>query len=414
MTADRGSVRHPDWARRANIYQVNLRQYTPEGSFAAFERHLPRLQHLGVDILWLMPIHPIGLQHRKGSIGSPYAVRDHLAVNPDHGSLADFKRLVRQAHGRGLRVILDWVANHTAWDHPWVQDHPDRYLKDAQGRIHACVYDNGGELEHWTDVVGLDYGQPAVWDAMAAALRYWVEETGIDGYRCDVAGLVPTPFWERVRAELDAIKPVFMLAEAADPALHERAFDMSYDWALHDVLRRIARGDGGPADLVQVLQASAQAFPRDAYRMNFTSNHDKNAWEGHDLELFGPGWRAFAVLTATLPGMPLIYGGQEAGLDRRLSFFERDPIDWQQASWTDFYAGLLRLKHEHAPLANGAAGAPVEVLACDNPSVFAFRRAWGEDAVSVAVNLSALAQDVAVDGMDRVRLLAPWGYHIDA
>jgi glycosidase len=412
MTSATSSVRHPDWAQRANIYEVNVRQFTPEGSFAAFERHLPRLRDLGVDILWLMPVQPIGVKNRKGTLGSYYSVSDYRAVNPEYGSLADFKRLVRAAQGMGMRVIIDWVANHTAWDHRWVGEHPDWYLKDTRGEIHSYVYDNGRELEYWTDAVGLDYRNPAVWDGMVSALKYWVEETGINGYRCDVAGLVPTPFWERVRAELDAIEPVFMLAEWSDPTLHERAFDMTYDWALHDVMKQIARGQGEPADLVAYLKKAAQAFPPDAYRMTFTSNHDKNAWEGHDLEVFGAGFRAFAVLAATLPGMPLVYGGQEAVLDKRLAFFEKDTIAWKDCALADFYAGLLRLKHDHAALANGAAGAPAEVLACDNPGVFAFRRTLGADAVSVVVNLSAQAQDVAIQGMDSVRQLAPWGYHI--
>ncbi len=414
MTSAESGVRHPEWAQRANIYEVNLRQFTPEGSFGAFERHLPRLRDMGVDILWLMPVQPIGTKNRKGTLGSYYSVSDYQSVNPEFGSLADFQRLVRTAQGMGMRVIIDWVANHTAWDHRWVDEHPDWYLKDANGEIHSYVYDNGKELEHWTDVVGLDYANPAVWDGMAAALRYWVEQTGIDGYRCDVAGLVPTPFWERVRAELDAIKPVFMLAEWSDPVLHERAFDMSYDWALHDVMKQIARGERGAGDLAAHLQRAAQGFPPDAYRMTFTANHDKNAWEGHDVEVFGDGFRAFAVLAATLPGMPLVYGGQEAVLDKRLAFFEKDPIDWKDCALAGFYAGLLRLKHDHPALANGATGAPAEVLACDNPAVFAFRRALGPDAVRVAVNLSARPQDVAIAGMDPVRRLAPWEYHIDA
>jgi glycosidase len=407
-------VQHPRWAQRANIYEVNLRQFTPEGTFAAFERHLPRLCEMGVDILWLMPVQPVGVDNRKGSLGSAYSIRDYHAVNPDHGSLDDFKRLVRAAQGLGMHVILDWVANHTAWDHHWVRDHPDWYLKDAQGEIHSYVYDNGHELEHWTDVVGLDWRNPALWDGMTDAMKFWVTETGIDGYRCDVAGLVPTPFWERLRAELDAIKPVFMLAEWSDARLHERAFDMTYDWALQDVMKKIARGEGGPADLVAYLDQAAQTFPRDAYRMTFTSNHDKNTWEGHDVEVFGASFQACAVLAATLPGMPLVYGGQEAVLDKRLAFFDQDTIDWKGSALAGLYAGLLRLKHEHPALANGAAGAPAEMLACDNPAVFAFRRALAADVVRVAVNLSAQPQDVQIQGMDSVRHLAPWGYCIDS
>ena len=414
MNQPASGVRHPEWARQANIYEVNLRQYTPEGTLAAFERHLPRLRRMGVDILWLMPVQPIGQKNRKGTLGSYYSVSDYLAVNPEFGTMADFRRLVAAAQGMGMRVIIDWVANHTAWDHRWVSKHPEWYLKDAQGEIHSYVYDNGHELEYWTDVVGLDYTNPAVWDGMADAMCHWVEHTGIDGFRCDVAGLVPTPFWERVRAQLDSIKPVFMLAEWSDPVLHERAFDMTYDWALHDAMKQIACGEAaGPDHLAQYLRKAAQTFPADAYRMTFTSNHDKNAWEGHDLELFGDGFRAFAVLAATLPGMPLVYGGQEAVLDTRLAFFEKQPIDWRDLPLASFYTELLRLKHDHRALSNGDAGAPVELLACDNPSVFAFRRARDGDEVSVAVNLSAQPQDVAIAGMGSVRQLPAWGCQIN-
>lgn len=411
MTNLESHVRHPEWARNANIYEVNLRQFTPQGTFAAFEAHLPRLRDMGVDILWLMPVQPIGAKNRKGTLGSYYSVRDYLAVNPEFGTLDDFKQLVRAAHAAGMRLIIDWVANHTAWDHVWVDAHPDWYLKDAQDQIHSYVYDNGRELEHWTDVVGLDYRQRAVWDAMIAALKFWVVETGIDGYRCDVAGLVPIPFWERVRAELDAIKPVFMLAEWSTAELHN-AFDMTYDWSLHDVLRKVAKGEGDAGDLAAYVKTAATTFPRDAYRMTFTNNHDKNAWEGYDGELFGAGFKAFAVLAATLPGMPLVYGGQESVLDRRLAFFEKDTIDWKNFELADFYAGLLRLKHEHPALWNGAAGGAAELLATGNKAVFAFRRTSGDDAVTVVVNLSGQPQDPQLDRVEAGAELAPWSYRI--
>jgi glycosidase len=407
-------VVHPSWSQQACIYQVNLRQYTAEGTIAAFEAHLPRLKNLGADILWLMPVHPVGQKNRKGSLGSPYSVRDHKAVDPAFGTLDDLRRLVHTAHQHGMHVILDWVANHTAWDHGWVSEHPDWYLKDADGRIHAYTYDNGHELEYWTDVVGLDYTHPAVWDAMADAMCFWVREAGIDGFRCDVAALVPIAFWERVRLELEAIKPVFMLAEWSDPIAHAAAFDMTYDWALHDVMKLIARGQADADDLQRYLEQSAATYPADAYRMTFTSNHDKNAWEGHDGELFGPAFRAMAVLAATLPGMPLVYGGQESGLHQRLAFFEHDPIEWADFALADFYAGLLRLKHQHPALANGAQGAAVQVLPLANKAVLAFRRAKGNDAVTVVVNLSGQAQDIRAAGLAAASRLAAWDALIEA
>jgi glycosidase len=401
-------VVHSAWSRHACIYQVNLRQYTAEGTIKAFEPHLPRLKSLGADILWLMPVHPIGERNRKGSLGSPYSIRDHTAVNPAFGTLADLRGLVRAAHGHGMHVILDWVANHTAWDHVWVNEHPDWYLKNTQGEIHAYTYDNGHELEYWTDVVGLDYTQTAVWNAMADAMHFWVREADIDGFRCDVAALVPIIFWERVRLELEAIKPVFMLAEWSDPIAHAAAFDMTYDWALHDVMKLIARGQADATDLQRYLENAAASYPADAYRMTFTSNHDKNAWEGHDGELFGPAFQAMAVLAATLPGMPLVYGGQESGLHKRLAFFEHDPIEWRNFALTDLYAGLLRLKHQHPSLANGAEGAPVQVIPLANEAVFAFRRARGDDAVTVMVNLSGQVQDVHDAGIAAIAHLDPW------
>ncbi len=406
------TVRHVEWSRNANIYEVNLRQFTPEGTFSAFEKHLPRLKDMGVSILWLMPVQPIGVKNRKGSLGSYYSVSDYMSVNPEFGTLDHFKHLVQSAHDMGLYVIIDWVANHTAWDHAWVTEHPGWYLKDAKGEIHSYVYNNGNELEHWTDVIGLDYTQQAVWDGMIDAMAFWVRETGIDGYRCDVAGLVPTPFWERARAELDAIKPVFMLAEWSAPELHAKAFDMTYDWSLHDVMKKIAKGEGDAADLARYVETSRQACPADAYRMTFTSNHDKNAWEGHDAEIFGAAFKVFAVLAATLPGLPLIYSGQESVLDKRLAFFDKDAIAWKNFELSPFYAGLLRLKHARKALWNGAGGGAVEVLRVDNQSVFAFRRASDLDSVAVIVNLSSQAQDVHFEGLDAALWLDPWSYRI--
>lgn len=409
-------VRHPDWARHATIYEVNLRQYTPEGSFAAFAAHLPRLAAMGVDILWLMPIQPIGRVHRKGTLGSGYSISDHRAVNPDFGSFDDFRRLVDAAHALGMRVILDWVANHTAWDHGWVRAHPEWYLKDAQGRIHSYVYDNGHALEHWTDVVGLDHRQPGMQRAMLDAMKFWVTEADVDGYRCDVAALVPLAFWERARAELEEIRPVFLLAEATGPQYHAAAFDMTYDWALLDVLKEAAVGRADADDLGAYLDKAARKFPRDAYRMTFTSNHDKNAWEGHDGEVFGPAFEVCAVLAATLPGMPLVYSGQEAGLDRRLAFFEKDTIDWQDGPRAALYARLLPLKHRRQALWNGADGAPVERLPTGDASVFAFRRVGPVDTVSVVVNLSAQPRrldEALVATLPGVGItLGPWAWYI--
>ncbi len=405
-------VSHLPWTRAANIYEVNIRQYTKQGTLNAFATQLPRLKRMGVDVVWLMPLHPIGKQNRKGALGSYYAVQDYTAVNPDFGTLDDLRRLVRQAHALGMHVMLDWVANHTAWDNPWASAHPDWYKKNARGEIYSVTFTNEHqETEEWTDVTGLDFGNRDLWRGMTEAMAFWVREADIDGFRCDAAGLVPTPFWDHARAELDKIKPMFMLAEWSTPELHERAFDMTYALDLLAVLRKIGKGEGDARDLSAYLAAQARDYPRDAYRMLFTSNHDINSWVGTDAELYGPAQRALAMLTFTLPGMPLIYGGQEAGLDKRLEFFEKDTINWKTRQNAGFYADLIRLKKQHRALWNGQAGGAVQVQDSGNDKVFAFQRRQGDDFVSVAVNLSKLPQQYSLDGKPAGKL-APWAWRI--
>jgi glycosidase len=400
---------HLPWTRNANIYEVNVRQYTPEGTIAAFEKHLPRLHKMGVKILWVMPVQPIGKLNRKGSLGSYYAIQDYTAVNPEFGTQADFNRMVKSAHKLGMKVILDWVANHSAWDHPWVRAHPDWYKKNAAGQITSYEYDNGREIEYWTDVVGFDYQQPALWDAMIEAMRFWVREANIDGFRCDVASLVPTPFWQRARRELDQLKPMFMLAESNDPALHV-AFNMTYEWSLHEAFSAIAQGKGDARDLVSWVRTSQAKFPADAYRMLFTSNHDVNSWRWSDMEFYGQKFQALAVLAATLPGMPLIYSGQESGLDKKIAFFEKDAINWKDYANAGLYRRLLKLKAQHPALRNGSEGGALALLTPKSSQIFAFRRSQGDRHVIVAVNLSdAPVSLAAIPGL-RTRRLLPWGY----
>jgi glycosidase len=404
-------IAHVPWSRSANIYEVNLRQYTPQGTLSAFSASLPRLRKMGVDIIWLMPVQPIGKLNRKGTLGSYYAVSDYTAVNPEFGSIEDLRTVVRQAHALGMHVILDWVANHTAWDHPWVAAHPDWYKKNEKGEIYPVTFTSGPQPEYWTDVVALDYASAALQSAMIGAMAYWVREADIDGFRCDVAFLVPTAFWDRARRELDAIKPVFMLAEAAAPGLHAHAFDMTYGWDLSNVLRAIARGKGDARSLRDWFLHPAQVYPRSAYRMQFTNNHDYDSWDGSDAELYGPAFKAMAVLAATLPGMPLIYGGQEAGLDKRLAFFEKDPIDWKQFELAGFYRDLLQLKTAQPALWNGQYGGTLDVLDTGNDGVFAFQRRRAGSVVTVAVNVSGLEQRFALAGL-APRTLGPWEWSI--
>ena len=398
---------HVEWARNANIYEVNIRQFTPEGTISAFQKHLPRLQKMGVKILWLMPIQPIGVKNPKGTLGSYYSISDYTAVNPKFGTMDDFKTMVRTAHGLGMKVIIDWVANHTAWDHAWVAAHPEWYKTDEDGKIVSVRFGSPPNVEEWTDVVALDYSKTGVSDAMLDAMKYWVREGGIDGFRCDVAMLVPEPFWARARTELDAIKPMFMLAEAAEPGLHKRAFDATYHWKLNELLVDIAKGKRTAKDLRDFYANPDRAFAPDAWRMNFTSNHDINSWHGNDVENFGAGFEAFAVLAATLPGIPLVYGGQEGVLDRRIAFFEKDAIDWKGYPRAALYTRLLTLKTRHRALWNGTAGGAPVFEDSGNPDVVAFTRTKGKDRVRVVVNLSPRSQRLT-----RGQTLSPWGWRV--
>ena len=371
----------PPWTRSASIYEVNVRQFSPSGRFSAVTAQIPRLSKMGVKILWIMPVQPIGVQERKGELGSYYAVRDYTGINPEFGTLADFKQLVATAHAHDMKVVLDWVAAH-----------PDWYQKNAQGQIAGYVYDNGSSVEHWDDVVGLDYRNKALWPAMIAAMRYWVDAADIDGFRADVAGRVPVPFWTAARTALDARKPLFWLAEGDTPEL-AAAFDMVYDWEFANLMQKVAQGKASAADLAAYVEHPRLRYPDDTYRMRFTSNHDFNSWQGSDPELYGAGFKAFAVLAATLPDMPLIYGGQEASLNKRLEFFKRDPIDWSGASLGDFYTQLLRLKTDNKALWNGTAGGTLRLIATGNRDVIAYDRVHGSNRVRVIANLSPLADE---------------------
>lgn len=376
-------VKHPEWSRNATIYELNTRQFTVEGTFAAAEEHLPRIRALGVDIVWLMPIHPIGEARRKGTLGSPYAVRDYRGVNPEFGTLSDLKSFVARAHQLGMYVILDWVANHSAWDNPLIDEHPDWYTRDAHGRItHVPGTD-------WTDVADFDYSQPGLRRYMTESLEYWVREVGIDGYRCDVAGYVPLDFWEQARRRLDAIKPVFMLAEWESRDLHAHAFDMTYAWRWYELMHNIANGKANAGALAGYYADARNTWPADAMRMTFVSNHDKNSWDGTQFEQFGDALAAAIVLSVVGEGMPLLYGGQEAGLDRRLAFFEKDPIDWRQHWVGDLYQRLFALLHDNTALWHASRGAPLVPVTNNQPQrVFSFIRANQRDKVFAVLNFS--------------------------
>lgn len=402
------SFQHPEWSKSANIYQVNLRQYSEAGDIQSFRQDLPRLKELGVDIIWLMPIHPIGEKERKGSLGSPYSVKDYYGVCPTLGTLDDFKVLVDAVHELGMYIIMDWVANHSAWDNRWVTEHPEWYLKNAQGEIHSYVYDNGEELEYWDDVVGFDYTQKPLWDEMENALKYWVQEANIDGYRCDVAGLVPTPFWERVRATLDEIKPVFMLAEWSTVELHEKSFDMTYNWDFYDVMKSVVAGKPIITSFKEYLSKEVSRYPYDAYRMAFTTNHDKNSWDECDVKIFGDALKAYLALTMTFQGMPLIYNGQESGLGKKLAFFEKDTIDWKTFAFTPLIKELFFLKKNNPALWNGQYGSIPEILEASNGEVIVFSRQKENNKVIICINFSS--KQAAVTLNKTVITLEPYGF----
>ena len=381
------SVAHPEWSRRAVMYEVNVRQYTPEGTFAALQTHLPRLRSLGVDILWLMPVQPIGVLHRKGSLGSYYAIRDYSAINPEHGTEADFRAFVSAAHVQGMKVILDWVPNHTAHDHEWITSNPGFYERRADGTV-LNARDNEGRETDWTDVAELNYSNAAMRRAMLGEMKWWLQSMGIDGFRVDVAGGVPMDFWTTAGRELRQVRPdVFLLAESEDPRMHS-VFNMTYGWELHHLLHEVVQGKKGTSALDGYFARQDSAFGRGAYRMYFTSNHDENSWKGTEFERMGANHLPAFVLSATVQqSMPLLYTGQEASLGKRLRFFEKDTVDWSGPSLAPFYRSVFDLKHRNGALANGPWGGPqTRLRTSGGERVFAFTRTRGSNTVVVAVN----------------------------
>jgi 1,4-alpha-glucan branching enzyme len=387
----KSAVIHPDWSKNAVIYEVNIRQYTPEGTFAAFEKHIPRLKEMGVDILWLMPINPIGIKNRKGTLGSYYSVKDYLGVNPELGTKDDLKSLVKSAHNLGMKVIIDWVANHTSWDNDLIAAHPDWYKHNSAGNIISPVKD-------WTDVAGLNYNRQGLREYMKNALIYWVKEADIDGYRCDVASMLPVDFWNQSIPEIKKIKHVFMLAESDNTELHDTAFDMTYNWDVYHLMNQIAKGEKTANYLDTLLVKNCSRYPADAYRMLFTSNHDENSWGGTEYERLGDAVKCFAALTFTLPGMPLIYSGQEAAFNHRLRFFDKDTINWDNYPLAAFYSTLIKMKKENEALWNGTSGGKLNrVKTSLKKEVYAFLREKNDNRVLAIFNLTAKPVSFSLD-----------------
>ncbi len=385
-------VIHPGWCYDKSIYELNIRQFSEEGTFAAVEKELPRLKEMGFGIIWLMPIHPIGEKNRKGTLGSYYSVKDYLDVNPEFGTKEDFRSLVNKIHELGMYVIIDWVANHTAWDNPLTESNPGWFTKDASGNFIPPVDD-------WSDVIDLNYDNRELWDYKISALKYWVQEFNIDGYRCDVAGMVPVEFWNEARNQLDNIKPVFMLAEDEGVIMHEKAFDMTYAWEFHKIMNSIAKGEKNVSHIISYFEREQKRFPPEAFRMHFTSNHDENTWNGTEFERLGDAAETFAALTFVIPGMPLVYNGQEAGMDKRLQFFEKDPIDWREHPFNDLYTNLINLKTSNPALHNGERGGDMIILNNSEPeSVFSFMRTKDDSKVFALFNLTPGTVTVSIPG----------------
>jgi glycosidase len=396
----------PELSENAVIYEANIRQYSPEGTFAAFTKDIPKLKKLGIKILWIMPIHEIGIKNRKAKgdlsidaitdtvqkkkyLGSPYSIKDYRSINSNYGTKEDFQKLVKTAHENGIYVILDWVANHTSWDHAWVAQHPDYYTHDKNGKMIAPF--------DWTDVAELDYNNKNLRKAMLNDMKYWLTEFNIDGFRCDVAAEVPTDFWDNTTTELNKIKPVFMLMEAEKPELMQKAFDMQYAWAMHHVMNEIAKGEKNVKSFDDLLKKNDSIYQKDDIFMNFTSNHDENSWNGTEYERMGDAAETFAALTFALPGMPLVYNGQEYDLNKRLKFFEKDTIPHTVGKMMPIYEKLGKLKSENPALHGGKNPASYKRIATsDDKSILAFEREKNGKKIIFIANLSKTPKQFTV------------------
>ena len=400
---------HPDWTYSSVVYEVNVRQFSPEGTLKAVEAQLPRLKDLGVDILWLMPINKIGVEGRKGTLGSYYAIADYKAIDPEFGTIADFDDLIAAAHEQGFKIIMDWVANQTAPDNVWMTEKPaDFYERDSLGNA-IWEYD-------WTDTRSLNYENREVWYAQEDAMRFWLER-GVDGFRCDAAGEMPSETWQYLVPTLRRDYPeIYLLAEAEKTEFAvDTMFDATYAWELHHIENGIGNGPGNKdavktvADLKDYLKRDAARVPRSAFRLAFTSNHDENSWAGTEFERMGDAWQVLEVLNFTLPQtQPLIYTGQEIGLSRRLEFFEKDAItDWTANEYTDFYKYLTDLKHANPALDAGERGGKMKYIPGLPENVLGFTRAVKGNKVTVLANLSA--EPVVAKGHE----LEPWGWLVE-
>ena len=374
---------HPAWSSQSNIYEVNLRQYSKSGSIKDFQKHLPRLKNMGIEILWFMPITPIGIEGRKmneSELGSYYSVRNYKEINPEFGTMADWKALVKEAHSMGFKIITDWVANHSSPDNVWIKAHPDFYAKDKEGKMIAQF--------DWTDTRKLNYDNRELRDSMIDVMKFWVRETDIDGFRCDVAEEVPVDFWKECISSLKKIKNVFMLAEGEKPELHVAGFDETYAWSVMNAMTDVYKQKRNLSHLDSIIIRNIQIFPKNAYRLYFTTNHDENSWNGTEFEKYGDAYKAFAVLTQTMyQSVPLIYSGQEVPNKKRLKFFIKDPIEWgTKFEMAPFYKTLLSLRKSNFALTADASYKKISTA--NDVAIFAYLREKQGRKVAVVLNLS--------------------------
>ncbi|SDG73610.1 alpha-amylase family glycosyl hydrolase [Psychroflexus sediminis] len=397
------------------IYEANIRQYSPEGTFDAFTKDIPELKKLGVKVIWLMPVYPISMKNRKATpdlsiediedpeekekyLGSYYAISDYTAINPEFGTMQDFDELVETAHANGMYIILDWVANHTGWDHKWIEEHPEYYHKDKDGNVTDPINPDTGESWGWTDVAHLNYENDSLWAAMKEEMLYWVKEKNIDGFRADVAGNVKTEFWNYVVPVLKEVKPVFMLAESEDKDLFYEAFDMGYNWEGHHIMNEIAQGKMNVKEWDTYMAKIDTTYQEDDYLMNFITNHDENSWNGTVKERLGDAAETMLAFTYTLPGMPLIYSGQEYGMNKRLKFFEKDSIPKTKGEFWEVHVKLGELKNTNEALDGAKEAASYQRLTTSNDAaILAFERSKQEDRLIFMANFTDEVQEFQTD-----------------
>jgi glycosidase len=438
-TPDPVNASFPELAKDMTIYEVNIRQHTPAGTFKAFQDDLPRLKKLGVDMLWIMPIQPIGEKNRKGTLGSYYSIRDYTSVNPEFGTLEDFKSLVTAAHDQGFKIILDWVPNHTAWDHTWLAEHPDFYMTDSAAVVVGKTLGVAGDYykkkgvgnlvyeADWDDIALLNHYNPGTRKAMIDAMKFWIVETDVDGFRADHAGHeIPMFFWNEVMSSLNPLKDLFWLAEWDEPRMHVE-FDATYDWKLLELTSEVAHGKATAEDIHNHIRRDVANYGARAYRLNMINNHDENSWKGTVKERYGDGDRAFAVFSFTAYGTPLLYSGQEVGLNKRLKFFDKDTIPMNDPQdYYSFYLKLNELKAKQPSVWSSDFGSIPEKIEDENQYVFSFRRSRDDQQLIGFINMTAKSQEITVPqlpvGMKDVfngkslapgkTTLAPWEYYI--